>query len=213
MSEQITFISEKEENSELINQEEQNVLNNFVFENKKLDEPWIQTFTGKKFYPAYPRIEDIDIEDIAHSLSMQCRFTGHCKTHYSIAQHSVYVSYFATNKLQGLLHDASEAYISDISSPVKRTKYLEQYKVLESIIQKKIYEKFNVDLIDGDDIKQADMLMLAIETKSLIDNINPDWKFSMETPPFNIIELSPKEAKKLFLDRFNELILKNESKK
>ena len=170
---------------------------------------WIQTYTGKKFYPANPLPELIDIEDIAHSLSMQCRFTGHCKIHYSIAQHSVYVSYFCKNKMQGLLHDASEAYISDISSPVKRLSYLEGYKTLEKSIQTAIYKKFNTNILEDEDLKKADMLMLGIEVKSLVDNIHPDWKFNFEIPPFDIKELSPKEAKSMFLRRFEELKGKN----
>lgn len=196
------FINENEDiQNKLLNDDEEKLINNFYCK----DEIWIQTYTGKKFYPENPTLDSIDIEDIAHALSMQCRFTGHCKTHYSVAQHSVYVSYFAQNKLQGLLHDASEAYISDVSSPVKRTKYLEQYKVLERIVQNKIYEKFNVELDETDDLKYADMLLLTIEVNSLIDNVHPDWKFSITPPPFHIMELSPKEAKELFLKRFYEL--------
>ena len=53
---------------------------------------WIQTFTGKKFSPLEPRREDIDILDIAHSRSMQCRFNGHCRQFYSVAEHSVRVA-------------------------------------------------------------------------------------------------------------------------
>jgi hypothetical protein len=196
------FIIENDDmENKLLSAEEENLINNLYHK----DDTWIQTYTGKKFYPQNPSLEDIDIEDIAHALSMQCRFTGHCKIHYSVAQHSVYVSYFAQNKLQGLLHDASEAYISDISSPVKRTKYLEQYKVLEKIVQNKIYEKFNVDVSESDDLKEADMLLLAIEVNSLVDNIHPDWKFAVTPPPFHIMELTPKEAKELFLKRFYEL--------
>ena len=200
------FINENEDaQNNLVDDDEEKLINDFYKKNHEVDDIWIQTYTGKKFYPQNPKLEDIDIEDIAHALSMQCRFTGHCKIHYSVAQHSVYVSYFASNKLQGLLHDASEAYISDISSPVKKTKYLEQYKVLEKIIQTKIYEKFNIDLVESEDLKKADMLLLAIEVKSLVDNANPDWKFPMESPPFHIMEMTPKEAKELFLRRFYEL--------
>ena len=53
---------------------------------------WIQTYSGKKFYPLDPRPEDIDIRDIAHALSLNCRFNGHCRCFYSVAEHSVGVS-------------------------------------------------------------------------------------------------------------------------
>lgn len=88
---------------------------------------WIRTFTGKRFYPLKPTIEDIDILDIAHALSNQCRFSGHSKWHYSVGQHSVYVSQVVrslggspTDIMWGLLHDASEAYLVDLPTPVKR---------------------------------------------------------------------------------------------
>jgi hypothetical protein len=50
---------------------------------------WIQTFSGRRFYPADPRPDDMDIGDVAHALSMVCRFNGHVRFHYSVAQHAV----------------------------------------------------------------------------------------------------------------------------
>src|SRR5579885_2784587 len=87
---------------------------------------WIQTYCGVAFYPLDPRPEEILIEDIAHALSMLCRFTGHVKRFYSVAQHCVYVSHRCDPKdaLWGLLHDAAEAYLNDISRPVKSLREL-----------------------------------------------------------------------------------------
>ena len=83
------------------------------------DERWIQTYTGKKFFPMNPKTEDLDIIDIAHALSMKCRFVGHTKQFYSVAQHSVIVSWNCSNPHLGLLHDAAEAYLPDVPAPIK----------------------------------------------------------------------------------------------
>ena len=89
------------------------------------------TYTGKEFYPLDPNPADIDIKDIAHALSNCCRFAGHIKSFYSVAQHSVIVSELCEpeNALAGLLHDASEAYLSDIARPVKYTEQMEGYRL------------------------------------------------------------------------------------
>ena len=107
------------------------------------------TFTGRHFDPMQIRTEDICIEDIAHALSLMCRGGGHLKYFYSVAQHSLNCSAEAkargwSGKLQlaCLLHDASEAYISDIIRPVKAN--LTGYLEIESRIMEKILEKFNL---------------------------------------------------------------------
>jgi len=94
-------------------------------------EPWIETYTGKKLYFLEPKPEQIDIEDIATALSNECRFGGHTKSFYSVAEHSILVATIcpAPLALVGLLHDASEAYLRDIASPIKQ--YLANYKELE----------------------------------------------------------------------------------
>src|SRR4051812_6540197 len=83
---------------------------------------WMQTISGKAFFPLDPRPADVDIQDIAHALAFQCRFGGHVKEFYSVAEHSVRVSLICAHEdaKWGLLHDATEAYLSDIVRPVKR---------------------------------------------------------------------------------------------
>jgi len=105
---------------------------------------WIETYTGKLFYPLEPDIELIDIIDIAHALSMICRFNGHSDRFYSVAQHSVIVSNLATpkNKLIGLLHDASEAYLTDVPRPLKP--FLPDYYVWEDVLTDMIFTKFGI---------------------------------------------------------------------
>src|ERR1017187_10636100 len=76
----------------------------------------ITTFSGIHFWPLLPNPADIRIEDIAHALSNQCRFAGHAREFYSVAEHSVRVSQLCPpeDALWGLLHDASEAYLTDV---------------------------------------------------------------------------------------------------
>lgn len=116
---------------------------------------YIRTYTGKKFYILDPRPEDIDVVDVAHALSLKCRFSGHCKTFYSVAQHSLYVAYgvfslpdeFNDIKgdlcLWGLLHDLAEAYLPDTPRPIKNmgTGVLQE---AEEKIMKIAAKKFNL---------------------------------------------------------------------
>src|SRR5665213_153577 len=85
---------------------------------------WMQTYTGKQYWPCDPRPEEVFIIDIAHALSQMCRYSGHCIHFYSVAEHSVLLSRYASTletKKWSLLHDASEAYITDIIRPVSYT--------------------------------------------------------------------------------------------
>src|SRR5579872_2947230 len=86
------------------------------------NQPWIQTASGLEFPLFEPRLDAINIEDIAHGLSMICRFTGQCARFYSVAEHSVHVSHLVPREdaAWGLLHDAAEAYLGDVASPLKK---------------------------------------------------------------------------------------------
>ncbi len=110
----------------------------------------IYTFSGVSFSPLSPCEEDIVPLDIAHALSLMCRANGHFKSFYSVAQHCLACEHEA--KLRGhsrevrlacLLHDASEAFISDITRPVKRQ--LAEYKEIEARLQAVIYRRFALD--------------------------------------------------------------------
>lgn len=108
----------------------------------------IKTYTGKLVNPLDLQLDDIDIFDIAHSLAYQCRFTGHTKFFYSVAQHSILVASIVPMeyKLAALLHDASEAYLHDIPRPLKRLEPFKSfYKHYEDKIMQQIYRKFGVD--------------------------------------------------------------------
>jgi hypothetical protein len=166
---------------------------------------WIQTYTGKKFYPMHIKPEDISIKDIAHALSLQCRFSGHCKQFYSVAEHSVLVASFCSEseKFHGLLHDASEAFIHDLAYPIKQMTQMAGYREIESIIQAAIYNKFRLDPIEPSGVKRADITVLSIEARSLMGVILPGWN-NLDLPalPLNVVPLLPAEAERLFLSTF-----------
>lgn len=169
---------------------------------------WIQTFTIKKIFPLNPKIEDIDIFDIAHALSMQCRFSGHVNNFYSVAEHCVHVSNICDPQFakHALLHDASEAYLVDIPKPLKESGQFENYKEAEFVLQKMIYRKFNLSEIEPKEVKQADLQMLSTEAYNLFNGFHPDWV--LPTKPdtnFNLSTLSPRDAERLFLERYYEL--------
>lgn len=176
---------------------------------KKL-EPWIETYTGRHFYFLNPELNQIAIEDIAHSLAFTCRYTGHSNRFYSVAEHSVLVSYLASNPLAGLLHDASEAYITDIASPIKP--YLSNYKNLEDMLMGKIATRFGFDYPLDEDIKDCDNTQLKTEAKHLLRSGGHPWAHLYPTKrPHGITPncWSPEEAEKKFLERFEEVRIDN----
>ena len=154
-------------------------------------------YTGKEveFYPLDPREEEILIEDIGHALSLICRGNGHTNHFYSVAQHSINCAKEAkvrgySNRVQlaCLLHDGSEAYLSDITRPVK--KELKEYLIIEDKLQNAIYKKYGI----GDLTKEELNLMNFHEIigEDLVDN------YSLE-----FVLMS--EVEKEFLELFNEI--------
>lgn len=174
----------------------------------KTDRGWIQLSNGKPFWPLDPQMEDLEIEPIAHALSNQCRFTGHSKFFYSIAQHSLQMSYFDQTKKHGLkllLHDASEAFLTDVSSPVKHHPSFWFYRQAEDRIQTMIYEKFTGDPIPPWGLEIFDEIMLATEARDLLSPLHPDWKFKQSPVPEKIPILSSTESYSCFMARYETL--------
>ena len=169
-------------------------------------EAWIETFTGLHFEFLDPKDEQIHIRDIAHSLAFTCRYTGHSSRFYSVAEHSLFVSYLAADPLAGLLHDASEAYITDIASPIKP--HLANYKELEDMIMGRIANKFGFKYpLDGD-IKDCDATQLKTEAKYLLKSGGNPWAHLYPTRRAHGIKpicMAPEEAEKAFLERFYEV--------
>jgi len=133
----------------------------------------IQTFTGIFFDPFNPRVEDVRIEDIAHALTMQCRFGGHVRKRWSVAQHSLMVSDLCPEhlKLEGLLHDASEAYLTDLPRPIKHHPLLSSYRGLEADLEYAISKRFDLSWPMPDEIKAADNAVLVAEAIALKNGI------------------------------------------
>jgi uncharacterized protein len=172
---------------------------------------WIQTYSGLKIDLMNPNPKAINIIDIARSLSMQCRFAGHCKKFYSVAEHSYHVSRILPEHLalQGLLHDASEAYLTDIPSPLKPM--LLNYNTLENNFTDLIFNIFGIPdyEIFEDQIHNADMKILKAETEELVSKpaIN-NWtdRLPIASVLTRIKCWDPETAEDVFLKRFRELL-------
>lgn len=164
---------------------------------------FMTTISGKRINYENPTVEMLDITDIAHSLSNLCRFGGHINRFYSVAQHSVMVSNLVPHHLAlaALLHDASEAYLSDIVRPAKRL--LPEYKELELKIQSVLEERFAVTF-DHEDIHIADNKALYAEALHFYGDID-DWGLDGFEYDCIIRPLPAFHAKMMFMHRFNEL--------
>jgi len=166
---------------------------------------WITTYSGRKFYPLDPRPEDICLEDIAHALSLTCRYNGHSREFYSVAEHSVRMSWadlFGSPQWQ-LMHDAAEAYLSDVPKPIKPM--LPEFRAIEDRILAVIGGKYGLGPFPKDDIHRADLVMLATEKR---DVLMPGAKWDLELPaplPDIIYPFGAEEAEREFFRRCGEL--------
>lgn len=169
----------------------------------------IQTFSGLPFWPIDPRVEEVRIEDIAHSLSLQCRFAGHTRKFYSVAQHSVLVANIVPipDALWGLLHDASEAYLVDLPAPIKKFSRLgEEYQVIEKDIMSVIAERFGLCALQPESVHHADMTLRVTEMRDLMSF--PDIPKELDYNPL-LIRIEPwsaEEAEAIFLANARLLI-------
>jgi hypothetical protein len=123
---------------------------------------WIQTYTGLQFWPLDPDPDDICIEDIAHALSMKCRYGGHCMKFYSVAEHSILVSRNCyKHRLEALLHDAAEAYLCDLPSPVKP--HIVGFKGIETAVEEAIATRFGLSYPWSWEVHEVDKRILIDE--------------------------------------------------
>lgn len=180
-------------------------------------QPWIETNSGIHFEFLDPKREQINIFDIAHSLSNVCRYVGQCRRFYSVAEHSWHVARVlggmpAKIRLAGLLHDASEAYITDVASPVKA--YLNGYQEIEDRIMSAIGQKFGFDYPLDNAVKYADRVMLSNEAHHLLPSKGNDWPQEFwgpkgrprVLPEYRPVGMTPEVARTNFLDMFTEIM-------
>ena len=166
---------------------------------------WIRTRTGKKFDLLNPRAEDVCIEDISYALSNICRFTGHCEF-YSVAQHSLVVQdelYYEASKedqLFALLHDAHEAYVGDISTPLKAL--LPDYQVLEARVAAVVREAFGLPSEMPAVVKDADRRLLETEA---IRFMGGPFDTNIKPFPCLIVPWDPDVAQNVFMDAWSWL--------
>jgi len=148
-----------------------------------MEPTFLPTFKGNKVQFYDFKKEDIDIADIAHALSMICRFGGHCSRHYSVAEHSLLVAQMVPEeyRLAALLHDAAEAYLGDVISPLKRMPGMEFYRAIERDMEQLVEERFGVRFVDDPVIKEADIKALYIEGRSFYgEKALEAWGFPKE---------------------------------
>ncbi|HML56684.1 MAG TPA: hypothetical protein PKC79_21500 [Solidesulfovibrio magneticus] len=174
--------------------------------------PWTLTFTGVAFDLVEPTPDMVSIKDIAHALANQCRFAGHSRRYYSVAEHCLYVSRALPPalRLQGLLHDAAEAYVHDIVRPLKGM--LPDYRPIELRVMKAVAARFDLPVHPTMEIHEADTRMLATEVEYLMPPASRAWVLP---EPYELREiglrypgqmgLPPGEAHRRFLERFAEL--------
>lgn len=168
---------------------------------------WIITFTGKAFNPFDPNPDAIDIRDIAHHLALENRFLGATGEPYSVAEHSVRVSWLCPNDaMWGLLHDASEAYLRDVPAPYKKTHVFRDYLTLEAMVMQAVCVAFGLPQQMPATVKDADRVLLATEKRDLMPK-HPvrEWQVAAEPLLTPIRPMSWQAAEGLFLRRFKEL--------
>ena len=183
-------------------------------------EDFIETRTGKRVSVQDPQPDQFDIKDIGYALSNTCRFNGHSRGFYSVAEHSVAVALRLPDNLRlaGLLHDATEAYLGDIPSPIKQ--FLPDYQKIEARFEAAIAEKFaspEVSIVprctaqEYAAIKAADIDALFTEAHFLIESEGKDWAYFQGPQKHSVrydlapMCLPPQEAYKLFMGLYYKL--------
>ena len=172
--------------------------------------PGIVTVSGKRFDFLTPAGNVIRIADIAHALSRICRFAGHTVDFYSVAQHSVLVSQIVAPEyaLAGLLHDAVEAYIGDVTRPLKDL--LPDYRAIEQRLQADIFQKLGLPEEIPAEVKCADQILAITEIRDLmpepLDAIDDVALAHLDPLPDIIVPWAPVIAARCFLERYRELV-------
>lgn len=168
---------------------------------------WMQTFTGRMFYPLDPRPDEIDPADIAHALSLLCRYGGHVDRFYSVAEHCVLMSEWVEpqHALAALLHDATEAYVVDVPRPLKRQ--LLGYRAIEEQVWFAIAYRFGLDFELPHAVKEADDRILLTERNELMPRAGRWSQDGLFAPlPVTVFGWTPAVAERRYADRLRALL-------
>lgn len=163
---------------------------------------WIQTAYGRQFWPMDPRPNEVFLDDIAHALSMLCRFGGHCLRFYSVAEHCVLMARASQPEFRrwALLHDASEAYLVDVPRPIKP--FLLGYDAAEANIMRAVAVRFNLHLGLPDQVKAMDRAILMDERQQNMAPAPVPWSTDAAPLGVTLQFWSPEQARAEFLKVF-----------
>ena len=175
--------------------------------------PYLQTVSGRFVNPFDPDPAQLDPGDIARALANVCRFGGHCRPFYSVAQHSVIVSELVEARggdvedvFAALMHDASEAYLGDMPHPIKHRSPLgAAFREAEAALEAVLRERFAIKA-DVPEIKRVDRALLATERRS-VSGESWDWPEleGVEALDVELHAWTPDEAERAFTARFEQL--------
>ena len=161
------------------------------------------TSSGRLFPILDPSAYQFRLEEIGWALSGICRFTAQCHEHYSVAQHSIHVANLLPPHLRfaGLMHDASEAYLGDVSQPLKQL--LPEYKAIERRVERAIGVQYNVDMFNPL-VKTADVHALAVERLALMPVGHDAW-WPTVSPELPVLPVDPWARKRAFSEWMAEV--------
>lgn len=180
---------------------------------------FIRTASGQRFWPLDPRPREVHVSDVAHHLANLCRFTGAVREPYSVAQHSCLVSDLVALKarslglsrrevkalaFEALLHDATEAYLNDVSTPVKVQPELAGYRAAEERVRLAVAERFGLPREETPIVKWADRLALVMEARDLMPP-SDDFADRGSPAPRKVEPWGHRRARWEFLQRFGAL--------
>lgn len=180
-------------------------------------DPYIELYSGDRFYPTVESL-NVDINDIAHSLGNQCRYTGHCRHFYSVAEHSVLCSLLAEelklcSPFEALMHDAHEALICDLAAPIKS--FVPDYQSLEKRVSARLRRSYELPEVNSEGCKKVDYLALFIEAYYLMKSKGEGWydpsgirieALRLVNQGWRPAGLEPGQAKQAFLRRYKALM-------
>lgn len=168
---------------------------------------WMHTYTGRQFFPIAPRADEVDPVDIAHALSLLCRYNGHTHRFYSVAEHCVHLSHAVAPKhaLWALLHDATEAYVGDMVRPLKS--HMPAYRAAEDRVMAAVVQRFGLEGVSiPDEVKLADSRILLDERAALLTPTSHAWDVEhLEPLGVDIRAWSPVGAESRYTQRLAEL--------